>query len=168
MLDNATNVAEAASAASTAAGSPLLEIAKTWIAYIGVLATAIIVAFGGIRKALKDLKGDAKSPTLMNPGGPAAGPDVQRIVGGTIMETTTLLLWSESNKQVVEAAEDVLACIKTNTEAVECLPDQIKDALSSLVNAINYSNETGRAIDKGLGELRHEVVRLRDSMERMR
>ena len=144
MLDNVTNVAEAASSA-TAAGSPLLEVAKTWIAYIGVLAAAIIVAFGGIRKALKDLKGDDK-PGATNPGGRAGGAEVQRIVGGTIMETTTILLWSESNKAVADALEAMV------------------EKLDQVCRSINYNTDVGRDIIKELGEARHQIERLRDKL----
>lgn len=123
------------------------------------MATAIIVAYAGIRKALKDLKGSENK---------AAGPGVEKIVGGTIMETTTLLMWSESNKQVVEAVEDVLSCIKANTEAVENMPEEIASRLSSVANAINYNTEAVRDMMREYSETRHEIVRLRDSMERRR
>lgn len=160
------------SAASVASSSPVLSAAvletiKTWVLYVGVLATAVITAYAGIRKALKDLKGDGK-PGLTNPGGPAIGPAVQSIVGGTIMETTTLLMWSESNREVAEAAEAVKSCIKANSEAIECLPDEIAVRLASVVNAINYNTEAVRDMVREFGETRHEVVRLRDSMERRR
>lgn len=144
MLDNVTNVAEAASSA-TAAGSPLLEVAKTWIAYIGVLAAAIIVAFGGIRKALKDLKGDDK-PGATNPGGRAGGAEVQRIVGGTIMETTTILLWSESNKAVADALE------------------AMSEKLEQVCRSINYNTDVGRDVVSELKEVRHQIERLRDKL----
>lgn len=141
-MDNAANVAEAA---STAVGSPLLEIAKTWIAYIGVLATAIIVAYGGIRKALKDLKGDDK-PGAVNPGGRAGGAEVQRIVGGAMLETTTILMWSESNKAVADALEGM--CEK----------------LEQVCRSINYNTDVGRDVIKELGEVRHQIERLRDKL----
>lgn len=157
-------------AASAVSSSPVLSEAvldtiKTWIAYIGVLATAVIVAFGGIRKALKDLKGEPGKDGKMNPGGAAAHPGVQSIVGGTIMETTTLLMWSESNKQVAESAEHVKECIKANSKMLGDLPDKIEAAMDSVVNAINYNTEAQRSVCRDLSELRHQVERLRDKME---
>lgn len=137
MMDNVSNAAMEASAA----GYPLFEIAKTWIVYVGVFATAIIVAFGGIRKALKDIGATDKTPN-----GPTDSPTVHRTIGGTILENTTILLWSESNRSVTEALEAVVS------------------KLESTVHAINYNTDAVREMCEDLTELRHQIERLRDKM----
>lgn len=121
---------------------PVIDTIKSWVVYVGILATAVIVAFGGIRKALKDLKGDLPA----NPGGPAVTPAVERIVGGAILETTTILMWSESNRAVVDALEAATA------------------KLESICNSINYATETGRNVEDEIKELRHQIERLRDKL----
>lgn len=115
------------------------------MAYIGVLATAIIVAFTGIRKALKDLKGD-DTPGRRNPGGPVDSPAVERTVGGAILDTTTMLMWQESNRAVTEALHEVV------------------DKLESTIHAINYGTEASRAVCRDISELRHQIERLRDKL----
>ena len=114
---------------------PFLELAKTWIAYIGVLAAAIIVAYGGIRKALKDLK---SGETKVN--------DRAEVVAATLMENTTLFMWSDSNHAVCAALGEVV------------------DRLESVVNCINFSTEATRDMSRDIGELRHQIERLRDKM----
>jgi hypothetical protein len=123
---------------ASAAGYPLFEVAKTWIVYVGVFATAIIVAFGGIRKALKDIGAADKTAT--------DSPTVHRTIGGTILENTTILLWSESNRSVTEALEAVVS------------------KLESTVHAINYNTDAVREMCEDLTELRHQIERLRDKM----
>lgn len=140
MLDNVSNVATAASAN----GSPFLEVAKTWIAYIGVLATAMIVAFGGIRKALKDIRGNESSRG--SPAGPVDSPAVHRTIGGAILDTTTILMWSESNK----GASDAM--------------DALVEKLDSVIHCINYNTEAARDMSKDITELRHQIERLRDKL----
>lgn len=141
----------------------ILETIKTWVAYIGILTAAIVTAYAGIRKAIKDLKGEA-APGLINPGGSAVHSGVAGIVGGTIMETTTLLMWSESNRTVTEAVLAMREIIKANTDATLALPDELAEKLERVVNAINYNTEASREVCRDISELRHQVERLRDKM----
>lgn len=137
-MDNNMLAAAASSASSAGLFSPAtIEMLKTWVGYIGVLGASIIVAYAGIRKALKDI---AKGEDPKQPGGHPGGIG---FVGGTIMETTTLLMWSESNREVAEKAGDVIDAIKINTEA------------------INRNTDTSA---REMGELRHQIERLRDKM----
>lgn len=138
MLENATNVAEVV---SSPAGLPSLDTARNWILYLGGLIAAVLVAFAGIRKALKDIKGDGK-----NPGGPATGPHVQGIVGGVILETHTILMWSESNRALAESLDAM-------TKTVE-----------SACRSIDYNTDTNRAVSEDLVELKHQIERLRDKL----
>ncbi len=150
MMDNLSVVSNVSSvAASPVTHDALIETAKTWIAYAGVLVVAVVTAWAGVRKALKDLRGDGAVPAPANTGGPAAGPDVQRIVGGTIMETTTLLMWSESNRDAVEAMVALKAAICTLVDRIESAVDRF-DVIAEL---------KGEAV-----ELRHQIERLRDKM----
>lgn len=105
----------------------------------------MIVAFGGIRKALKDLRGN-DAPGRGNPGGAVDSPAVHKIVGGSILDTTTMLMWQESNRSVADALEATV------------------EKLESVVHCINYSTESSRAMTKEISELRHQVERLRDKM----
>lgn len=122
-------------AAASVASSPFLEIAKTWVTYIGVLAVALVTAYAGIRKALKDLKS-----------GEVSGSVQEKVVSATLIETHTMLLWSESNRGVVEAVRDLI------------------DKIESLSHSLNYNTETGREVCRDIKELRHQIERLRDKM----
>lgn len=125
--------AAASAAASTGFFSPqVFETIKSAIGYGGVLAAAIVSAFIGIRKAIKDLRKAEEAPLAGN--NPAA-----KVIGATILESTTLLMWSESNRDVVEAIE-------------------------SQTRAINYNTEALREVCRDLGETRHQIERLRDKM----
>lgn len=110
----------------------MFETIKSAIGYGGVLAAAIVSAFIGIRKAIKDLRKAEEAPLAGN--NPAA-----KVIGATILESTTLLMWSESNRDVVEAIE-------------------------SQTRAINYNTEALREVCRDLGETRHQIERLRDKM----
>jgi hypothetical protein len=134
-MDNNLAAVAASTASSAGLFSPaIVETIKSGILYIGGLGAALIVAFAGIRKALKDL---AKGDDPKQPGG--RHPAAANIIGGTIMETTTLLMWSESNREVAEKAGDVVDAINNNTAAIK-----------------ENNRETA--------ELRHQVERLRDKM----
>jgi len=128
-------IMENAQAAASVASSPFLEIAKTWVTYIGVLAVAIVTAYAGIRKALKDLKSGEVSGTVQ-----------EKVVSATLIETHTMMLWSDSNRAVVEKIGDLI------------------DKLESATHALNYNTETGRTVSREIGELRHQIERLRDKM----
>lgn len=128
-------IMENAQAAASVASSPFLEIAKTWVTYIGVLAVAIVTAYAGIRKALKDLKSGEVSGTVQD-----------KVVAATLIETHTMMLWSDSNRAVVEKIGDLI------------------DKLESATHALNHNTETGRAVSREIGELRHQIERLRDKM----
>ncbi|WLJ71143.1 hypothetical protein [Sphingomonas phage Carli] len=62
------------------------------------------------------------------------------------METTTILLWSESNRAVVDAIE------------------ALTERLETIANSINYGTEASRALSKDVAELRHQIERVRDRM----
>lgn len=128
-------IVENAQAAASVASSPFLEIAKTWVTYIGVLAVAIVTAYAGIRKALKDLKT-----------GEVSGAPQDKVVAATLLETHTMIVWSESNRAVTEAVRD------------------LTDRLESVGHALNYNTETGREVCRDMKELRHQIERLRDKM----
>jgi hypothetical protein len=123
----------ASAAASTGLFSPqVLETLKSIIVYIGVLGGAIVVAFKGIRSAIRDLKADEKASIEAVPGG-------AKILGATILEHTTLLMWSESNREVTEA-------------------------IDQLTRAINYNTEAQRENGRSMSEVKHQIERLRDKM----
>lgn len=128
-------IVENAQAVASAASSPFLEVAKTWVTYVGVLAVALVTAYAGIRKALKDLKT-----------GEVSGAPQDKVVAATLLETHTMMLWSESNRAVVKVVEDLLDKLERNT------------------NAINYNTEASRAVSVDLKELRHQIERVRDKM----
>lgn len=128
-------ITDSAQAAASVASSPFLEVAKTWVTYIGVLAVAIVTAYAGIRKALKDLKS-----------GEVSGTTTDKVMAATLIETHTMLLWSESNRGVGDALRD------------------LTDKIESLSHAINYNTETGRALCGDMKELRHQIERIRDKM----
>lgn len=128
-------ITENAQAVASVASSPFLEVAKTWVTYIGVLAVALVTAYAGIRKALKDLKT-----------GEVSGSVQEKVVSATLIETHTMMLWSESNRSVGEAIRD------------------LTDKLESLSHALNYNTETGREVCRDMKELRHQIERLRDKM----
>lgn len=153
----ATNVL-ATAGGSVASFSPIIiENIKTWVTYVGVLAAALVAAWAGIRKALKDLdKTDGNKVVI--------APTPQAFVGGTIMETTTLLMWSESNRDVTEALQGLSVCFASNIKAIEGLPDEIGIRLDHVVNAINYNTSASRDVCRDLAELRHQIERLRDKM----
>lgn len=132
MMDNVQAVASAAS-------SPYLESVKTWIIYAGVLIGSIITAWAGIRKAYRDLKKSESNPAIY----PAASKEV---VGATLLENYTLLMWSESNRSVVEALGDAL------------------EKINSLTNAVNYNTDAVREGRDESKELRHQIERLRDKL----
>lgn len=128
-------ILENAQAAASVASSPFLEIAKTWVTYVGVLVVALVTAYAGIRKALKDLKT-----------GEVSGVPQEKVVSATLVETHTMRDWSESNRALIERVGDLI------------------DKLESATHALHYNTETGRAVSRDIGELRHQIERLRDKM----
>lgn len=128
-------ITENAQAVASVASSPFLEIAKTWVTYIGVLVVALVTAYAGIRKALKDLKS-----------GEVSGSIQEKVVSATFIETHTMMLWSESNRSVTESVGDLI------------------DKIESMTKALNYNTETGREVCRDMKELRHQIERLRDKM----
>lgn len=122
---NAVNMA----ATADVAASPYLETVKTWVTYIGVLVVALVTAYAGIRKALKDLKtGDA----------PVASK--QEVLSATLVETHTMVLWSESNRQVCEGMHALCTVLTRMLDRAEVVEELKKEAI----------------------ELRHQIERLRD------
>lgn len=129
-------ITENAQAVASVASSPFLEIAKTWVTYVGVLVVALVTAYAGIRKALKDLKS-----------GEVSGGSVQeKVVSATLIETHTMLMWSESNRTVTDSVRDLI------------------DKVESTTKALNYNTETGREVCRDMKELRHQIERLRDKL----
>lgn len=128
-------ITENAQAVASVASSPFLEIAKTWVTYVGVLVVALVTAYAGIRKALKDLKS-----------GEVSGSIQEKVVSATLIETHTMMLWSESNRSVTESVGDLI------------------DKIESMTKALNYNTETGREVCRDMKELRHQIERLRDKM----
>ncbi len=129
-------ITENAQAVASVASSPFLEIAKTWVTYVGVLVVALVTAYAGIRKALKDLKS-----------GEVSGGSVQeKVVSATLIETHTMLMWSESNRTVTDSVRDLI------------------DKVESMTKALNYNTEIGREVCRDMKELRHQIERLRDKL----
>lgn len=116
--------------------SPFLESAKTWVTYAGVLATAIIVAVAGIRKALKDLKSGNAEPSLSK----------NKVMAATLVETHTMLAWSESNRVATEAIRE------------------LAEKLDGMCRSVNYNTEAVRDSNRESAELRHQIERIRDKM----
>jgi hypothetical protein len=128
MIENVETIASATS-------SPAFEAIKTWVTYVGVLAVAIVTAYAGVRKALKDLKT-----------GEVVGETKNKIVSATLVETVTMTMWTESNRGVAEAVEELC------------------DKMDSLIHSINYNTEAERKSCENLVELRHHIERLRDKL----
>jgi hypothetical protein len=141
-MDNMTVAAHAAQFSPA-----LLETVKTWVTYVGVLATAVIVAFAGIRKALRDLS--KAEGTGTGAGASADHPGASRIVAATLMETTTLLMWSESNRDVVDSNRAMIEAVQKLTNIVELICDRFDTVESLKAEAV---------------ELRHQIERLRDRL----
>lgn len=119
---------------ASAASLSVFETIKTWIAYGGVLVVAIVTAYAGIRKALKDLKSGE------------VATDKKQIASAVLVETVTMTMWSESNRGVGLALE------------------KLADQIESLAHAVNYNTEAERRSCENLVELRHHIERLRDKM----
>lgn len=131
------NTIAAASVATSAFSPAFVEAAKTWITYVGVLVVALVTAFAGIRKALRDLKKDERGSSHLT-----KDPSVERLVGGTILETTTLLMWSESNRDVGEAVRGLTDMVRMMCERIDIVDELKSEAV----------------------ELRHQIERLRDKL----
>lgn len=78
---------------NVAASSP--DIAAL-VTNLGVFSLAVAAAVGGIWKGIKSIKKEANSP-----------PEVGKVAQAMIVESTTMLMWSESNRSVCEAMHDM-------------------------------------------------------------
>lgn len=100
-------------AAEIAASSPdFVAIATNVGVGIGFVAAAITAIWRAVKK-LKEAM-------------PASNPTTSKVVGGMIMDHTTLLMWSESNKDVVEAMKDHEREMRELRYALTSLKDKIK------------------------------------------
>lgn len=79
---------------SGAASTPDLASIAT---NLGVFTLAIMATVAGIYNALKKIKAGQPGPT-----------DASRLQAGVIVESTSMLMWSESNRDVVESNESVV------------------------------------------------------------
>jgi hypothetical protein len=61
--------------------------------FLAALGTVVAAIWGAVKK-IKTLTPDAASPVA------------QSVIGGSIMENSTLLLWSDSNRGVIDALRD--------------------------------------------------------------
>jgi hypothetical protein len=77
---------------------------------LGIFSLAIAAAVGGLWRGLRNIKTEGLSPEKTT----------SRVAAATIIETTTLLMWSESNRMVVEAVDRL-------TEATYALRDEQKE-----------------------------------------
>lgn len=76
---------------------------------LGIFSLAVAAAIGGIWKGIKNIRKDG-----LNPDSP-----VQKIASATLVETTTMLMWSESNRDVCE-------CINALREEIKDLRHEIE------------------------------------------
>lgn len=103
-------------------------------ANVGVFLGAAGALFVGIKSGLKKIaKGEiAPSPAVAK----------NAIAAATLIETTTLLMWSDSNRDVVAALDRVCKVIDIATNRLESVEDLKREAV----------------------ELRHQMERLRDKL----
>lgn len=94
----------------------------TLITNIAVFLAAAGTTVAAIWSAVKKIK------TVL----PQDAATTKSVVGGMIMDHTTLLMWSESNRTVSEKLDEAMAVIRENTrETVELrfVMTQVKDKL---------------------------------------
>lgn len=94
-----SNVATAAQAAQTAASS--FPDTATFAANIVVFIAAIAAVVAGAWTAITQIKKAILEG--VKPGTPASGGVETKIASAMLMETTTLMMWSESNRDVCES-----------------------------------------------------------------
>lgn len=75
-----------------------------------------------------------------------------------------MLMWSESNRAVVEALCSLEKCLKVQNDLLKNLPDELKESMESLQNSTNFNTETKREMNRNLLALSHQIERLRDKM----
>jgi gas vesicle protein len=103
-------------------------------ANIGVFLGAASALFIGIKSGLKKIaKGEIE---------PAPTATKKAVAAATLIETTSLLMWSESNRDVVDALNRVERTLTSMMERIDIIDDLNKEAR----------------------ELRHQIERLRDKM----
>lgn len=95
-----------------AASSPDIAAIAT---NLGVFALAIMAAVGGIYRGLKNAR----------EGKPAPGD--KPLPAGVIIESHSMILWSESNKEVKVALEALLKAEESHTRSNHRLADEMKD-----------------------------------------
>jgi hypothetical protein len=103
-------------------------------ANVGIFIGASTALYAGIKSGLKKI---AKGEIEVTPAG-----DKKAVAAATLIETTTLLMWSESNRDVVAAINKVCALISVTAERLEVIEDLKAEA----------------------NELRHQIERLRDKL----
>ena len=95
---------------SVATSSP--DIAAI-VTNLGVFSLAVAATVGGIWKAIKNIKSDDKTPPPST------------IAGAVLVETTSMLMWSESNRDVCEALGNVRHELSELSHQIERLRDRI-------------------------------------------
>ncbi len=101
-------------------------------ANVGAFLGAATALFIGIKSGLKKISKGEVTPESSR----------TQIAGATLIETTSLLMWSESNRDVVEALNRMTAVLTNVMDRVEIVDDLTKEAI----------------------ELRHQIERLRDKL----
>ncbi len=87
----------------------------TIITNVGVFVAAVGTVIAAIWSAAKKVKSAM----------PDQREDRQRVIGGMILDNTTLLLWSESNRDVVAVMQDVKDEMKELRFALTQLKDKM-------------------------------------------
>lgn len=88
---------------------------KTFVVNLGVITAAIAAAVVGSLTAVKSIK---KSFIEVFKDDDKGKPDV-KVASAMIMETTTLLMWSESNRDVVDEMKELRFAITRLTDKIE-------------------------------------------------
>ncbi len=99
---------------------------------VGVFFAAASALFVGIRQGLKKISKGEIAPSQ----------EKKQIAGATLIETTSLLMWSESNRDVVEALNRTVSSLEAMMDRIDTIEELKKEAV----------------------ELRHQIERLRDKL----
>lgn len=83
---------------------------------VGVFCAAASALFMGIKTGLKKISRGEIAPTT----------DKSKVAGAMLVETTSMLMWSESNRDVVEAVNRLCDFIQDNTREQTELRHQIE------------------------------------------
>lgn len=92
---------------------------------LGILLGFIVAAILGIKRGIK----------LIGKGGKEA-PNRSHLAAATLLENQTLLLWSESNRDVREALDELKEQIGKNTEALYSTRNGVGAAATELAHQI--------------------------------